>query len=287
MKRALLVIALVACGGKSSGPDCKTQVADLMTFLRAMNHAIPVRYDASAHLVMRDELPSIDAREAPVLTVVGGRLILDGKPYALTEIAEPLAAAKQRMDESVVRSHREHTLESRHVMVAVDENATWGDFVGAIEVLVRAGLDQPVLVYGKTSPVAPPPRVAIDDKLDAIPKDGPDAASAIARIASEMAAPCPALGKVFGAVASDEGDDKAQVIIEGSGEALLECKCAADVASFRAVMWRVAGNPHPSALLELTIDKTGEQVAFPAATPWRDAGKRISMGSTIWPSATP
>lgn len=283
MKRAIAALALVACGGKS-GPDCKTQVAELMTFLHAMDHAIPVRYDPSAHLVMRDELPSMDARDAPVLTVVGGRLILDGKPYALTEIAEPLAAAKQRMDESVVRQHRERTLESRHVMIAVDENATWGDFVGAIEVLVRAGLDQPVLVYGKTSPVAAPPRVAIDDKLDAIHKGGPEAASELAHLASDVAAPCPALRKVFGSVASDEGGDKAQIIIDGSGPALLDCKCAADVASFRALMWKIAGNPHPSALLEITIDKGGEAIAFPAATPWRDAGKRIGMGSTIWPS---
>ena len=63
---------------------------------------------------------------------------------------------------------------------------------------------------------------------------------------------------MFSAVASDEGGDKAQVIIEGSGEALLDCHCASDVAAFRALMWRIAGNPHPNALLELTIDQSYE-----------------------------
>ncbi len=282
-----MVIALVACGGKTSGPDCKTQVADLMTFLHAMDHSIPVSYEPSAHLVVRQELPSKDPPDGPVMTLVGGKTFLDGKAFAPTELGAALTAAKQRIDERIERRHLEGRLDSRHVMLAVDENATWGDFVLAIETLTRAGLDKPVLVYGKASRVAAPPRVAIDDQIDAIHQGDPEAASALARLATTMASPCPALGKVFGAVASDEGGDKAQVIIDGSGPALLECKCAADVASFRAVMWRIAGNLHPSALLELTIDKTGEPIAFPAATPWREAGKRLGINATIWPSLTP
>ncbi len=288
MKRVLVAFALSACSKSApSGPDCKTQVADLMTFLHAMDHAIPVPYEPTAHLVVRQELPSKDPPEAPVMTLVGGKTFLDGKAYALTELGDALAAAKQHMDETIEKRHLEGRRDSRHVMLALDENATWGDFVLAIETLNRAGLDRPVLVYGKASAVTAPPRVAIDDKLDAIQKGGPNAATEVARLATDVAAPCPALGKVFGAVAGDEGGDKALTIIDGSGPALLECKCAADVASFRALMWRVAGNLHPSGLLEITIAQSGEQIAFPAAAPWRDAGKRIGMNATIWPSVKP
>jgi hypothetical protein len=286
MKRAIVALALVACSGQS-GPDCKTRVAELMTFLQAMDHSIAVSYEPSAHLVMRQELPSKDPPDAPVMTLVGGKTFLDGKAYALTELGDALVAAKQHMDETIEKRHLEGRLDSRHVMLALDENATWGDFVLAIETVTRAGLDRPVLVYGKASLVTAPPRVPFDDKIDAIQKGGPDSATELARLASDVAKPCPALGKVFGAVAPEEGTDKAKAIIDGSGPALLDCKCAADVASFRALMWRIAGNLHPNGLLELTIDKTGEQVAFPAATPWREAGKRIGMASTIWPSATP
>ncbi len=288
----------VGCGGgaKADKPadkhpdthDCKTQVAELDAFFHAMNHEpMLIWIDEDVHLAMRSELPAAaDGFDAPVVTLTATGLRYEDKRPSFTELGPLLVHAKLRIDD-VISEHRyprdlEGKIDSRHVWLAIDAAAPWGDVVKLTDMLGKVGFDLSTFVFAKPSPVTPPPRSPIDDELDKIvTKDGGERATKLANAISKVIATCPPLAKVFGDLGSSEGGDKAQELLDNSGPAILACDCNLDVAAYRSVIWRTAGNPHPKTILAVTLATAGTAIALPAATPWAEAQNQLQPGTTV------
>jgi hypothetical protein len=280
-------------GGKADKPadrparDCKAQVAELSAFFHAMNHDPMVVWASDdVHLVMRPELPAIDGLEAPIVTLTPAGLRFQDKRPSWTELGPLLVHEKLHLDDEI-SEHRyprdlEGKIDSRHAWLVIDAAATWGDVVKLTDMIGKVGFDRPTFVFGKPSPVAPPPRSAIDDELDKIGgADSGNRATALANAITKVIATCPPLTKVFAEIGNREGGDKAQDLLDHSGPAILACDCNLDVAAYRSVIWRTAGNPHPETSLPVTLAASGTAIAQPAATPWADAHKQLQPDTMV------
>ncbi len=277
-----------SCGGgggtKTPAVDkaaCKAQVADLVAFLNTRDPSPRFAVDADVHLVIRPTLPSIERRDPMVtLTATGPRF--HEQRYGFGDLGPPLVHEKLRLDD-MVSEHRfpEGKIDSRHVLLMIDAATTWGDVVKLTDMLTKVGFDLPTFVLGKSPPVAPPPRVPVDDELDKQPDQSGDAATAIATALSAIIATCPAMKTVFRDVGGADGDDKGKVFIDASGPAVIACNCNLDMKAFRSVMWRIVGNPQPETGLAVTLASAGTAIALPAATLWSDAQNQLQPGTTV------
>jgi hypothetical protein len=293
--RALVAaLALVACGKPSAKPEpvkaagsgsgsasCQAQVDDLMKFLRAMDHTGSLFALDDIHLAMRPELPVVMPHQAPLVTLRATGLEYQGEKLAPAALATKLTETRKKIDEDMQlgRFSKYDPPDPLLINVLIDADTHWGDVVKLTDVLVRAGFVHTSIAFGRPSPVSPPPRTWVDDKVDELRKRQEGAATELANITRQIVPGCPPLISVFGEVGNSEGGDKVVDIIEGSGRALVACNCNIDIPAYRSVIWAIAGNPHPSTVLAVELAKTGKQLALPAATPWSEAGKQLSAGA--------
>jgi hypothetical protein len=153
-------------------------------------------------------------------------------------------------------------------------------------VAASVGFSHASFVFSVPVTETPPPRNWVDDKLDALQAkrdDGGGKATEFAKLASDIVKSCSALEKVYGRVSPDENEDKATYIIEGTGPALIECNCDADLPALRSIMWRLLSNPHPTNVVEVEVASDGAPIEVSATTSWRDAQKALQPGAHIAP----
>lgn len=276
MKRwAVALVVLVGCG--KSKAQCRSEVHDLMAFLHAMDHT--QRFADRVELVARPE--------APPFTDLPSTQIVVMKPDAILYrgVRTTAAALGEQLTTGFARLHDDPRIR-RRVALVIDAKARWDRVVEVAQAVAGAGFDQVSFVFDKPSPVAPPPRSSVDAKLDALlagPDNGNQAVQ-VAKLAAHVIDSCAPLKKVFGSVA--EADDQGAFVIEGIGKALPACDCDVDVPALRSIMWRVAGNPHPSREVVVTLAKNAAQLVLPAATSWRDASPKLHAGP-VWPVSAP
>jgi hypothetical protein len=281
---ALVLVLAVACG--KSKAACKTDVADLMKFLRTMDHSMSVvQVDDEVHLAVRADLPAGDLVSAPVVDVSPGRLVYQGQLVAdAIELAVQLKTSAERIQHDIDSGHTPHDFVWDHrVYLVIDADAPWGTVAAVAAAAASSGFDHAYVMFARGSPVAPPPRSSVSDELDRVLRDpnGGNKATELAHVVKDVVKSCPDIERAFGATASEAGADKAAVLIEGIGPALLACDCNLDMPAFRSAMWVLMGNPKPTTALALVLAKDGKPLEFPATAKWRDASKALAAG-TVW-----
>jgi hypothetical protein len=285
MNRALCLVGLVAACGKS-GPDCKARVGEVMAFLDKMDHEPPVIGGIDdVKLVQRPELPAKPNPLAEIALVLRpGKITSGGQELRLEALADELTTRKQHAQDHADKMgpRFQKDFDPDRIAIAIDASTPWSQIVAVTDQVSQAKLDHVWLVFDAPSPVAPPPRVPIDDDLDKLEhSDAPNKATEIARLATTVVDKCPAMKKVFGAVSSDEDSDKAGAIISGTGPALIDCDCAADPGAIRALLWRVAGNRQPERVLEITLADGGDKLAFPPTATWKDVAPKLQGNARV------
>jgi hypothetical protein len=256
-----------------------------MKFLRTMDHSMSMVFiEDDMHVVMRPDLPKKPARMAPVIVVKVGETDFQGSKVDRAGLVERLTAAHARLAEDIDmgRVPRRDPPDPKEINVVVDVAVPWSRVVEVTEDAAAAGFTRPAFAFGQPSPVAAPPHTWADDKLAELKKsDASNRASEVARVMTGIVKDCKALQREFGRVSATENEDKAAVIIEGTGPALIECGCNVDMPAFRTVMWLVAGNPQPTTVLHVDIAKGGKPIALAAATPWSEANKQLAEGAVV------
>jgi hypothetical protein len=271
-----LIVALFACGkGKA---QCKADVDELVAYLRSIDHSGSMYWDSDVTLVPRPDLPKkLPSNNSPVV-VIGKTIRINS-----TEVTADVLLVKLQMWQS--RKRQDPT----EVILVIDPNAQWGTVAQVTGVLADGGYTHPAIAFGQETTDKPPPPAPVDDKLAALMKstaDGGNKATELAKLFSKTIKGCKPMEKAFGAVGADDGADKAQILIDATGPAILECNCDLDVPSFRNVFYSVLHNPHPATVIHLDLAKGGKAIALPATAPWSEAQKQLADGASVWFFAT-
>jgi hypothetical protein len=260
--RAFVIAAVVAaagCKGGKSAAECKTETDALVKLLREADHSPMLPWQISLDV----QADGVKHRGAPIELDAIGAALIKGE------------------GELPMRLQREFG--TGVVVIHVDDAVPWSRVVELADKLAASRFDHPIFYVPRAPTSKPPPRTPTDDDLDKILAASPsEQASALAKMASTIVEPCKPLKKVFGAVGADANEDKAEMILLGTSEALPECGCNVDMGALRSVMYRVFEDPHPADARRLVLKKGGKPVALPAATPWKDASKQLPEGETIW-----
>ncbi|NVB84918.1 MAG: hypothetical protein HOV81_41510 [Kofleriaceae bacterium] len=269
-----MLVCVVGCG--KSAKECKTDAEALATLLRETPHEPEMFVLAGRHLVARPDLT--DKRGfgyAPVLDITKAGFAMQGEPIAQAELSTKLAT----IHDQGAQHWMGRGSDPDRIYFAIDGDVTWDRVVMAFEAAEAAGLVKEAFVFEYPSkPLTPPPRSAVDAELDKLQAD-PDAANKASRLAEMMSTRvkrCKSLQQLFGGVAAVEGEDKADFIITGLAEALVECECNVDMPELRSIMWRVLATQHQTRVYEFAPRVRDETIAFPATTTWADASKKLA-----------
>jgi hypothetical protein len=283
-------LALGACGKGVDAGTCRERAHELSTLLNTIDHDSPLfRDDGSVHLVVRPDL----ARTAPgvlvaeVVEVRASDVVFHGQPVLdQVELGARLAAARAKLESNVAAgAYGRYQPDPTLILLVVDEAAPHASVVAAAGAAHAAGFTRPAFVFGRPpAQVAAPPRSWIDDDLDRLMNDDPgQKAFELSRMTDKITKSCPALARAFGAVASDEGADRAQTLIDEIEPALIQCNCTLDIPALRSVMYRVMYVAKPTGLLQVTLAPDGRVLALPATTPWREASSWLPVdGASVW-----
>jgi hypothetical protein len=287
-------VGAAACSGKGANEnkrkeECKGQVAELDRFLHAMNHEGQVLSIDGVELAMRPDIRGSRWAEAPAVTVLPGKIIYnrDGQTaVTLEQLGERLAADRAKRA-ALPPQRGGNDLLANGLYLIVDARVPWSDVVAVVARAGSTGYSTIRFVFGQPSPVAPPPRAPIDDRLDAIQHGDPSRwTTDLATEMRNVVASCKPLTRAFGSV-TYEADDKALALIDATAPAVLECDCNIDIPAFRSLMWRFVGNAHPTVFAEVSLSPSAQPVVHPASMPWSEAARDIAAGSAFWPRATP
>ncbi|MCE9578138.1 MAG: hypothetical protein K8W52_33740 [Deltaproteobacteria bacterium] len=269
------IVTTAGCSGSKSQATCRSDAHELATLLTAINRP-SYQIDPDVHLVARPSLALPAVRPALVVEVRASGVSLDGDPVVDRDsLPARLTARAGELSRYGIQAPR--------VRLAIDATARWSEIVQVADAAAAAGIPEIELMFA-VPPVAvtPPPRTAVDDELDRATKDADasDKATRFAQLVARVAEPCPALTRVFGALATP-GEDKATALIAGIEPALIECQCAADVSALRSLLFRLLDDRHPAAPLSVTIAATGRTVTLPAATPWSEASAQLTLDEPV------
>jgi hypothetical protein len=221
-----------------------------------------------------DLAPAASLPPAPVITIGADKLWFDMRPIDLGDVGSMFIHARTQAD-----------MKSYYLQVGPD--VPWSRVVDVVKVGVELKWTQVALAFEVTPPPLPPPppRAAIDAKLDEIMKTA--RATQLAQEMSKLVSDCAPVKKVFGAVSSDSGEDKADMIIEGLGEALPKCDCNVDMASLRSAMWRVIVHAPDVAVIQIDTSPGGDELVLPATMPWSEANTKLTRGQHVTLSVAP
>lgn len=280
------VLALsVACG--KSKAKCKAEVDELMTYLRGLDmEGSPFYIASSMHLVARPGTPKT-THYAPVVVMEAKETSYQGQLIGeMVELTERLTAANKRIREDIEygKFRRDDRPDPTLLYFEIDESVTWDRIVAAVDAGGDAGFTHPSFAFAIPATTQPPPRTWVDDKLDEARKKtegGGNLASEIAKITKSVVDSCPALVKVYGRVGGDESINKAEMLVEGTGPAIIECGCDLDIPALRSAMYGILGNPHPTGTAGVQLARSGTPIELPASMPWREAYKQLLAADVV------
>jgi hypothetical protein len=282
MRLAMLAasVASLAAGCGKSASECRTEAEAIGALLRSVDTAPSAFWiEQDMHLVIREDLPDHQVRLAPVVNVTANRFGYQGQGFdSAAELGERLTAAHASIAEQIAagRVPQGDPPDPALVFLVIDEAAPWSRVVDAVRAAEQAGMTAPGFVFGAPFTLTPPPRAPIDTKIDAIANsDGSVKAIRFAELLQQQSQSCPSLMKKFGEVASSDGPDKAEFLIEAIGPALVECRCDVNMANIRSLFWRLLVNPNPTRVLQFSTGAPKDTIAAPAAMTWKDASKKL------------
>jgi hypothetical protein len=270
--KILVVLAVAAgCGGKTAKPECKASADELVQYLRGIDHdSQPFFVDDDMHLAVRTDLPRSKLVPAPLLSIKPAQIMFQGQVVAdVKELEGKLAESPGKPS----------------LYLQIDGDAKWGTIAAVADAAGQGGFDHVSVVFARPrASGAPPPHSRVDDELVDI-VNNPNRtgkASEIAHTMRDVAASCPSMTKLFGDIASVEGLEKADYLLDHVGTALVDCDCNVDMPSFRSVMWRMIHNPMPVVVLPLVLARDGTAVEQPASRPWSAASGQLVSGQRVW-----
>jgi hypothetical protein len=201
------------------------------------------------------------------------------------KLIEALTAAESELRKAIADGNvpKRDPPDPRRMILVVDRRVTWQDVVVALGAATHSGFSLIDFVFGRPPATPPPPRTRVDDELD---KLKPDADGNMSGVLAEYTRPkvqaCPGLVRAFGN-ASATAADPTQTLLAAVGPALIDCGCAVDPAEMRSLFWRVAGNPHPLLIVEVSLDADAKAFAVVQTTKWRDVAKQFAVaGKPTW-----
>jgi hypothetical protein len=276
MKLAWLVIALAGCGGRSK-ESCKADAEDIAKRLAEADHDTAI-YVEGVTLVERDDLPKSELRDAPVLRLSSNAIVFNGSKVAIDDLAAQLRVEQRKRTDDLERYPRfKNEVDLHMIYLLVDAGATWGQVARVVEATSRADFDAPRFVFARPSHARKPPPSRVEAELEAIVHgDGANKMTRLAHMMQDTIKGCPAMIQVFGAMASTEGPNKVEFLIDRIPGALVDCNCNVDMPSFASEMWYALVNEHPTSVLAVHIDPAGTPIEMPAITPWREASKQLT-----------
>lgn len=281
------VLALTLGCGKSKA-KCQAEVAELMTYLRGLDMEGSLFYiGESMHLVARPGSPK-PKRYAPVVVMEAKQTSYQGQLIGdMADLGDRLSAANKRIREDIeLGKVSKHNLpDPAELYFEIDGAVTWDRVAAAVAAAANAGFTHPSFVFAIPATAQPPPRTWVDDKLDEVRaknKDGGNLATDVAKITKTVVDSCPALIKVYGRVGSEEGGSKAEMLVEGTGPAIIECGCDIDIPALRSAMYGILGNPHPTGAIAVQLDQAGKPIALATTTPWSEASKQLQAADVVW-----
>lgn len=259
---------------------CSNRADDLAAFLATIDTTeVPLPVEP-ATLVVRDDLAARPTTYAVAVKLLPDGVELQGRRIETRDdLADSLAEAHRRVTEA--RGPADPT----RIDLIVDRRATWDRVVAVFAAAHGAGFTRPAFVFASSRVLAPPPRTAIDDRLDEITRSAnpSDRASQLAREVEKLVAKCEAIGELFGAVAGVEVDNKAQHILAGVRDAVVACHCRVDLDQLRSVLWRVIAIPEPKRLLAVEAAPDAPPLTAPATAIWADVAPRLdARASKLW-----
>jgi hypothetical protein len=263
----VVMVALAACG--KGADECRTEAEGLGKFLAETPHEPGAFWPHPGITVPeRKELKVVAEPNALVVAANAQETIFEGASVAdLTDLTARL--------EAIRREPRWKRMPDR-LYFQLDRGTPWSKVVE----LVMAGRNAQFAVIGfafASEPLAPPPRTPMDDKIDALKGEAANRAADIARLMVPVVEECPALQKVFGSVASDAGESKADRLIKALAPALIECNCKVDLPALRTLMWRVIAAP-PTKVVVVELRDAGKPLAVAATTAWAEVSKQLVHG---------
>lgn len=278
----LVLLMLTACSGSSGKPaaQCRREAEALVTSLRAVDSGpASLWVPPDVELVARPELSKDLPANAPTLVLGVGALRLQGLPVEAYELRERLLALRAQALDAAARHPERAGPTPDTVVLVIDRRARWSRIVDVWQIARAAGLRAPVLVFGAPVTVTPPPRAPIDDALDAILRsDSGQRATELAALVKREVEPCPALVRLFGAIASDTSTSKSKTLLDGMAPALIECRCRVNLANLHSVFWHILADTHPVTTLALAPTAPTTVIALPATATWADAAARFTPG---------
>jgi hypothetical protein len=277
---ALTVVALASACGKSKA-KCKQEVDELMPYLRSLDmEGSMFNVHEATHLAPRPDAPKA-TKYAPVVVMSAKQTTFEGQPvpdrkaltHRLTSVKDELElrtyATKDRVDPALL-------------YFKIDSDVSWDRVVDGAEAAAAVGFDHPSFVFALPVSAQPPPRTWVEPKFEQLTKAHGNDATDIANITMGIVASCPALQAVYGSVTPSNGENKAVTIVEGTGPALLDCGCDADLPALRSVMYLLLGNPHPMGVIGVQLAKDGKPLSFPATATWGEASKQVQSSDVVW-----
>lgn len=283
MNRLVIVLTLVlaaSAGCAKSGERCHAEVAELVAFLRAMDHSPPVLDPDVLHVryAMRPELPTGTVENGPLVIATPGKASFQGQPASASALAAEVQRRQDDFDHGRMPKAALAHFDAHQVLVVVDRDTPWREVASLADMLVHGNMAHVTWVFGKPSPVAPPPHTAMDDRLNALPET--NQATSYADIMSEFVRQCPALRP---SEQLDATSDHVVRRIDATERGLADCKCGVDMAQLRTFLWRWLGNKAPIATLQVALDEHAAPLALPAAMPWSEAARHIPASGSFWP----
>lgn len=257
-----LAVALAGCG--KSKAQCRKEAEDLGQTLSAMDRSMGVE-TRFVKPVLRTDLPLTTDQSGQVmeLSAAGTRVRFVADDPAPPEVALASLSSVRRAEPF------------EGLLLAIDEATPWSQVGELFDALEKAGARRVQVVFARPpTKQQPPPRSAVDQRLDAITVDvGPaDKAVAIAKLAEELIADCDAVGQLFGALGG-AAESKADRLVAGLPPALIACNCKCDVPSLKSLMWRILANQPPTTTVSLKLPPAA--LELPAQTPWREASQQL------------
>jgi len=274
----LVVVALAACG--KSKAECRTEAESFGKLLAAADLSPSfIQVDDTLHLVERTDLRPPEFHTAPIVYVTATKITYQGKLVNADDLVPLLAAAHAQVVDAIETGKvpRNHPPDPRHVYLVIDAATPWSQVVAAVDTAAKAELTAPMFVFGVPVTWKAPPRAPIDTELDKIvnDEDGANKATRFAEVTKRLVERCPSVVELFGQVASVEMDKTAYISTE-LPKALIDCGCKVDMPDFRATMWRLMVNPHPTRVLAMDPDAPATPIAAAGSKLWRDVAPRFA-----------
>jgi hypothetical protein len=262
-------LVAAACGKGKSAADCKAETSKLVTDLETLEQAPPIPFDSRLAFASRPDAAKREMPWAPVINISPDKMVVGYHQTNIEGLVEMLA---MEMETSSRKRPPPGT-----VYVAIDKATPWSRIAPIGPPLLAAGYSHLILLFGV--PVANAKPSAIDTELAG--KDPAERATFLAQRMTKTIASCRPMQKVFGSVASVEGDQKTPILFQGIREALPACGCSLNMTELRDELVAAVRTAVSIRVLDVTLAPDGAELAFSAGESWGDIATKISAPAPV------